>query len=363
MAHPGAVTDTQLQRGPIAAYSFDEGEGKVAGDNAGEHNGDLVNTEWVKGKYGSAIYLDGNSDYVEIPDSPELQLEEEFTLESWVRPEGVEDEGAVISKTAGGFYSYQLYAGSREAAGIPEGFLGYEAWAWEDVEDETPLQAKTWNHLALTFDGANLRLYVNGELVDTESSLPAMASVGSLYLGGNEDEEDFKGRIDEVRIYDRALDAGELAADQATPIETPPSAPVAAYSFDEGEGGTVADLTGHGHTATIEGAQWTTKGRYGGAMEFDVADQEDVLKVPDADDLDLTEDFTLEAWVRPLTAPRLGDGDREGRRRRIDFSYLLYSQARIRRPRRSARTGQKPFREKFAEEPSAEQAWSHLALT
>ena len=152
----------------------------MAGDLTGEHNGDLVNTEWVKGKYGSAIYLDGNSDYVEIPDSPELQLEEEFTLESWVRPEGVEDEGAVISKTAGGFYSYQLFAGSREEAGVPEGFLAYEPWAWEDVEDdEHPLQAQAWNHLAFTYDGGYLRLYVNGELVDTEWGPPAQASVAA----------------------------------------------------------------------------------------------------------------------------------------------------------------------------------------
>ena len=44
--------------------------------------------------------------------------------------------------------------------------------------------------------------------------------------------------------------------------------PVAAYSFDEGSGETVEDVTGNGHTATIDGAEWTGQGRYGGALEF-----------------------------------------------------------------------------------------------
>jgi len=207
---------------PVAAYSFDENEGEVAADLAGEHHGALENTEWVKGRYGSAIFLDGTNDYVEIPDSPELALTEEFTLEAWVRPDGFADEGVVISKEVDGNHSYQLYGASREEGGVPEGFLGYdtEPFVWEDVEDEeNPLQPKVWNHLALTFDGAYLRLYVNGELADTEFSPPALAGEGPLLIGGNGDEEFFQGRIDEVRVYDRALDASALAADKATPVQ------------------------------------------------------------------------------------------------------------------------------------------------
>ncbi|HKO39050.1 MAG TPA: G1 family glutamic endopeptidase, partial [Solirubrobacterales bacterium] len=62
-----------------------------------------------------------------------------------------------------------------------------------------------------------------GELVDTsyEPTPPAMASVGPLYLGGNEGEEDFKGRVDEVRIYDRALGEGELEPNQGPDVLPP----------------------------------------------------------------------------------------------------------------------------------------------
>ena len=209
--------------GPVAAYSFDEGEGEVAGDLTGNHDGALKGTEWAKGRYGSSLYFDGEGDKVEIPDSAALQLTEEFTLQAWVRPDDEKDESVVISKQASSSYSYQLFAGGNEAEedGTPEGFLASAPSEWDDIEAEDPLQPNTWNHLALTYDGGSLRLYVNGELVNaTESSLPAQASVGPLLLGANQDGEDFEGRIDEVRVYDRALSAGEVRPDI-----TPPTVP------------------------------------------------------------------------------------------------------------------------------------------
>ena len=137
------ATRAHRQRSHPARLLFlDAGEGEVAEDQSGEHEGTLENTEWVKGKYGSAIYLDGNDDYVEIPDSPELQLTEEFTLETWVRPEGVHDEGVAISKEAGNFYSYQLFAGSRKKPAA-RSLHRYEPWTGR-LEDEKNLQAKTW---------------------------------------------------------------------------------------------------------------------------------------------------------------------------------------------------------------------------
>src|SRR5262249_40056824 len=64
-----------------------------------------------------------------------------------------------------------------------------------------------------------------------------------------------------------------LAVMPALPVHASAAtyAPVASYSFDQdpGEGTTIEDASGDGHTATIHGASWTEHGRYGGAMEFD----------------------------------------------------------------------------------------------
>ena len=76
-----------------------------------------------------------------------------------------------------------------------------------------------------------------------------------------------------------------------------PPAPVAAYSFDEGTGTTLTD-SARSHNGTISGATWTTSGKYGSALDFD---GRDLVTITDANDLDLTRNLTLEAWVRPDT--------------------------------------------------------------
>ena len=96
-----------------------------------------------------------------------------------------------------------------------------------------PLNA--WSHLATTYDGSLVRLYVNGTLASSTAVTGAMAaSTGVLRLGGNSVwGEWFAGLIDEVRVYNRALGAAEVQQDMATavsgspppPDTSPPSAP------------------------------------------------------------------------------------------------------------------------------------------
>jgi hypothetical protein len=78
--------------GIVAAYSFDEDTGRTLHDDSGnEHDGKIEGAQWAEGKFGSALKFNWEGgDCVTIPDSPELQLTEEFTLEAWVRPEGKE---------------------------------------------------------------------------------------------------------------------------------------------------------------------------------------------------------------------------------------------------------------------------------
>ena len=71
-------------------------------------------------------------------------------------------------------------------------------------------------------------------------------------------------------------------------------APVAAYSFDAGEGTSLEDVTGNEHDGTIEGAGWFDNGRYGGALQFN-GEEGECATVPDAEELRTTEEFTLEA--------------------------------------------------------------------
>jgi hypothetical protein len=83
----------------------------------------------------------------------------------------------------------------------------------------TALVVNTWTHLAATFDGTMVRLYVNGVQVASQAQTTLLApTTGTLQIGANAYGEFFAGRIDEMRIYNRALSAAEISTDMNTPL-------------------------------------------------------------------------------------------------------------------------------------------------
>ena len=355
-------TAAVAQTEPIAAYSFDEGEGEVAEDSAGEHDGLIEGAEWVGGKYGDALRFSPEAESrVAIPASPDLDLSGAFTLEAWVRPESAEYGQAVVARETEGFVSYGLYAGDEERA-KPEGVIADEPWSYTQTIGEEQVPSKAWTHLALSTDGETLRLYEDGELIDSAPAKSAQVSEGLLLIGADPNFADgfFSGLIDEVRIYDRALPAEELEEDMTTAIQTPPSQdPIASYSFDEGEGEVAHDSSGE-HDAQIEGAEWVG-GKYGDALSFS-REAESSVAIPASPDLDLTDAFTLEAWVRP-DAPRYEDPV-IARETPGFVSYGLYA-GNDEQGKPEGVVADKPwnFAQAIGEEELPTPAWSHLALT
>jgi hypothetical protein len=123
-----------------------------------------------------------------------------------------------------------------------------------------------------------------------------------LWIGGNKPYgEYFEGEIDDVRVYDRALDPAELRVEMSGPLRaagmTPTSGLVAAYEFDAGSGRLATDASGQNNTGSIIGATWTSRGRFGDALSFDGDDE--MVRVPPSPSLDLDDAMTLAAWVRP----------------------------------------------------------------
>jgi RHS repeat-associated protein len=205
--------------GPVAAYSFDEDEGEVAGDSAGEHDGVLSGAEWVPGKYGAALkFGHTRNDEVMVPSSPDLELTEGFTIDAWVRPGERPGYLPVLEKEAADRFGYEL---ALEGGIWPVAYIMSEEGNEEQVWAANPVPRQSWSNLALTFDGTDLRLYVDGELAGTEAVAAPQGGPGALYIGaGRTYGNGFHGKIDEVRIYDRALDAEEIQADEMTPIGT-----------------------------------------------------------------------------------------------------------------------------------------------
>lgn len=75
----------------------------------------------------------------------------------------------------------------------------------------SPISLNKWTHVVGTYDGAKLSLYLNGKLVNSFAVTGRINyNHGSLYIGGDTTNANFKGLIDEVCIYERALTAAEV---------------------------------------------------------------------------------------------------------------------------------------------------------
>jgi glucose/arabinose dehydrogenase len=236
--------------GEVAAYGFDEGAGTSVADASGSGNaGTTTGTGWAPmGRFGSALSFNGSSSFVTVADSASLDLTTGMTLEAWVNPSTL-DPGwrTVVFKQSTNGMVYSLYAhnGTRPAGQVD---IGGE----QNAIGPAALPVGTWTHLAVTYDRAALRLYVNGGLAASKvqtGNIPT--SSGVLRIGGNSIwTEYFVGLIDEVRIYGRALSAGEIQTDMTTPVGRPGSGDTKPPSAPAG-------LTQTGATTTSATVSWT----------------------------------------------------------------------------------------------------------
>jgi PKD repeat protein len=197
--------------GPVGAWGFDESRGRAALDASGTGNrGRLSGPVRTRGRFGGGLSFDGRNDWVTIPDSRSLDLRSAMTLEAWVRP-ARGGARSVLLKERGTRLAYGLYA--RPSAHV---FTTAE----RALRGRPGLRRNRWAHLAMTWNGRTLRVYVDGSQVAAHAlGGRARTSSGPLRIGGNAIwPEFFKGVIDEVRVYDRALAAGEIARDRVTPV-------------------------------------------------------------------------------------------------------------------------------------------------
>src|SRR5439155_13688093 len=212
----------------------DAGTGSAVADASGKGNaGPVANTTWsTAGKFGNALSFNGVNSWVTVADSTSLDLAAAMTLEAWVYPTAINGWECVLLKEATGDMCYVLYADDNgEDSGQPRRPIG--AFRQGTTPFWTPgtaqLALNTWTHLAATYDGSNLRMYVNGTLASSRAVTGSInVSNGALRIGGNSVwGEYFNGLIDEVRIYKRALAQSEIQTDMNTRVNSDAQAPTA----------------------------------------------------------------------------------------------------------------------------------------
>jgi hypothetical protein len=246
-----------------------------------------------KGKKVSyALEFDGASTGTWTADASALDLGSTWTIELWVKPDDaarIDPRQDFVSKWGLGTeasYAFWLRGRTIRLSSRQDPTGNTSTYGVTELADGI------WQHVAAVFDNGTVRLYVDGQLdVETTGNFVPQNSVTVLSLGRMLTPRQttgawYDGTMDEVRIWSVALSQREIQKN-------------------------MGDLTGNGHDMQLGNAVgsdtgdplWVTEGKekaFSYALDFDGA--RDGMETPDADDLDLRETFTIEAWVKPHNA-------------------------------------------------------------
>jgi chitodextrinase len=205
--------------GLVGAWAFGEGTGTTTADASGSGNvGTVTGAGWsTQGRYGNALSFNGTNSVVRVASAASLNLTSGMTLSAWVRPAASQSGWRTILQRQADAYFLNA---SNDSPMRPSGG-GTVGGNIRFISGTTANPLNTWTHVALTYDGAALRLYVNGTQVATGAATGAIqTTTNPLWIGGNSPYgEYFQGLIDEVRVYNRALTQADIQTDMNTPID------------------------------------------------------------------------------------------------------------------------------------------------
>ncbi|KAF5076424.1 Bacterial Ig domain protein [anaerobic digester metagenome] len=212
----------------------------------------LLGSAWAQG---NALHFDGTSDYVQCPAVNPAT----FTMEAWVYPTQLNRDQAVIStlsvNSATGM-ELHLAADNKPLVTIRNGS------GWLDVKATAAVALNTWAHLAATYDGSAVKLYINGVEAVTAAAASYASGASNLFIGRRPDNEEkrFAGRIDEVRIWGVARTQSEIENAKNNSLAGNEANLLAYYNFNHGTAGgsnsgitTLTDATTNSNNGTLNG--------------------------------------------------------------------------------------------------------------
>jgi hypothetical protein len=196
----------------VSWWKFDESEGGNASDSSSNDNvGKLFgNPQWQPsaGKIGGALEFDGVDDFVDCGDDASLDITDQITLAAWVKTNdaGNSQFNPFVTK---GDRTYGLKHHSQNTIE----FVIYDGtWRVTHYPVDGSFNG-LWHHLAGTYDGSKLKLYIDGKLEVTTAYTGSIASsAANLNIASNSDESDrfYNGAIDDLRIYNYALSGNKI---------------------------------------------------------------------------------------------------------------------------------------------------------
>ncbi|MGW4890354.1 LamG-like jellyroll fold domain-containing protein [Streptomyces murinus] len=259
----------------------------------------------AEGRTGTGLHFDGSSGYAES-DLTVVDTSDSFSVAAWARLDSMPKAAAIIAAQPGNASpGFELYYSQ-----------GYDRWVFNQYTSDSSgssiaramaptsgdAKAGEWTHLVGVYDGKakQLRLYVDGKLAGSTPYTTAWEARRGLQVGAGSYNgvpgAFFPGTVDELRIYDRAVDAAEVTRLQQGQDLTGGRAARAVFSLDEAAGATEATGAAEAQPLTLTGG--ATSGASGVAGNALALNGTSGYAVTDRPVLDTDRSYAVSAWAK-----------------------------------------------------------------
>jgi hypothetical protein len=304
--------------GPTAYWNFDSTSANTYYDVTG-HGYNALSTgtglSCVPGVLGNALSCPSSGFEITVANSKDSFAFKKFTVESWYYASSIPTNGQLKILN----FDY-LVSGVRNGwtfCIVEGGYADFtlssaDGGQWVNAQSLTAVTPNKWYHIAGSYDGSNLRIYVNGIL---ESTVPYSGGVipcgidarlGCQRLMDGTVRFEANGKIDELKVYNYALSSSSILSHYNAIV--PPqnsSALIASWSFDSVSSNTYYDVTRHGYNAVSMGAGLTlAQGKKGQALSFSGSSFDCVVQ--NSSEIFNSNKFTIETWYYSNANPALG---------------------------------------------------------
>ena len=211
---PIVIEDVVIEKttGLVGHWPLDELNGVIANDVSGQGlNGALdrgvtFDKNKTNGKIEGALVFDGVDDHINLPDI-DNNLKSSFTVSAWVNPSNAEGnyQGIIGSTTSGGFMMF-----------VNRGKLAFTVSTNENgrkLVSKGTIQNNVWQLITCTYDGTDMRWYINGENVHSESLSGTLKPMDVSWIGWSGwSDEYFEGAIDDVKLFNNSLTKQQVSS-------------------------------------------------------------------------------------------------------------------------------------------------------
>ena len=296
---------------PLATYAPDNqvlwlaGDGDAKDSSGNGNNGTLSNgAGFGVGKVGQSLTFDGLSDLasvphnqITVPHNENQNVGNQLTIEGWIKPATNNNSCSLLQKrTNSNVGGYVLEVVNSQTIG----FYIFVGGTFHALIPANSVTAGVWQHIAATYDGAFMRIYVNGIEIANQAQTGAIDSVTAPIIIGRNIvvNSPYQGGIDELGLYNRALAAAEIQsisnAGLAGKYKVQSTVPANIAAWYPGDGN-ANDLQA-ANNGTLQGGATYAAGKVGQAFSLNGTNA--FVLIPNSAANDPTTAGSIEAWVK-----------------------------------------------------------------